>query len=121
MSKKLKKRGEIGLNEGEGGLGGKVGGWEIKWVPGGGPRENPRSLSSPKAEKFLAVKIIDGPTDGRTDGPTEGLILSARSRIKIPWLIKHRVFTTPATVKNVTTTFITVALISVPGIRVLKR
>ena len=36
---------------------------------GGGPRENPRSLSSPKAEKFLAEKIWN---DGRSDGSTDG-------------------------------------------------
>ena len=54
----------------------------IGGVPGGGPRENPRSVSSPKAEKFLAVKIV---TDRPTDGQTEGVILSARSRIKMAY------------------------------------
>ena len=33
-------------------VGGGGRGCEIKWVPGGVPRENPRSLSSPKAEKY---------------------------------------------------------------------
>ena len=27
--------------------------WDHRGVPGGGPRENPRSLSSPKAEKYV--------------------------------------------------------------------
>ena len=49
--------------------------WGDAGVLGGGPRENPMSLSSPNAEKFLAKKKL-------TDRPTEGLILSARSRIK---------------------------------------
>ena len=43
MAKKLKKGGEGG-NEG------RKGGWEAAGVPGGGPRENLRSLSSPKLE-----------------------------------------------------------------------
>ena len=33
--------------------------WDHGGDPGGGPRENPRSLSSPKAEKFEFEKIRD--------------------------------------------------------------
>ena len=46
-------RGEIGgkrVNWGERGDGGEKGLLGVVWVPGGGPRENPRSLSSPKLE-----------------------------------------------------------------------
>ena len=32
--------------------GGSTTTWDHRGDPGGGPRENPRSLSSPKAEKF---------------------------------------------------------------------
>ena len=39
------------------------------------------------------------------------------STVKIPWLAKHRVFPTPATIKNATTTSTIVALILVLGIR----
>ena len=43
------------------GVGGvEVGGWEIKWVPGGDPHKNPRSLSSPKAEKQNIQDFVDG-------------------------------------------------------------
>ena len=34
--------------------------WSSQGVPGGVTHENPRSLSSPKAEKFLAEKISTG-------------------------------------------------------------
>ena len=45
-----------------GGWRGEVGDWEIKWVPGGGPRENPRSLSGlevggNKIWPYIAVKL----------------------------------------------------------------
>merc|ERR1712074_445686 len=49
-------------------------------IPDGGPRENPRSLSSPKAEKFekwknfghlKSGKILDRQTDRLTDRPTD--------------------------------------------------
>ena len=38
--------------------------WDHRGDPGGGPRENPRSLLSPKAEEFATEKLwTDRPTD----------------------------------------------------------
>ena len=60
---------------GSGGGGG--GGWDDAGVLGGGPRENPRSLASPKAEKKFAGNFS-------TDGPTDRVTYTSRwSRLKI--------------------------------------
>ena len=70
MAKKLKKNSKKGAKWGQGGPGGVWGGSGASWgdarVLGGGPRENRRSLSSPKAEKFEYGKIL---TDGCSNGP----------------------------------------------------
>ena len=54
MAKKIKKRGKLGGVKGGWGELGGVSEWEVNWgdagVPEGGPRENPRSISSPKLE-----------------------------------------------------------------------
>ena len=58
-------------------------------IPEGGPRENPRSLSSPKAEKFefdfFWTFWTEGGTEGGTDdGRTDGVTYTIRwSRIKM--------------------------------------
>ena len=40
--------------------------WDHWHIPVGGPRENPRSLSSPKAEKFEFDFFLYFSTDGQT-------------------------------------------------------
>ena len=57
-----------------------MGSWGVVPCEGGGPHENPRSLSSPRAWKLdFQKKSKDGGTDGQTDGP----ILSAGCMKKV--------------------------------------
>merc|ERR1712030_201154 len=60
--------------------------WDHRGVLGGGPRENPRSLSSPKAEKFESGKKL---TDGPTDRPT----YNTWSWLKIGWVGAKKIMT----------------------------